>query len=108
MKALLHICCAPCAIYPVKSIRTEGLDVMGFFYRHNIHPYSECLRRQETLQAYSEKIDLRVIIQDGVVQGKHGRGWMHRETVRSPTLSLERHALVLAAWHGSEQSKDQL
>ena len=38
---------------------------MGFFYRHNIHPYSECLRRQETLQVYAQKIDLRVIYQDG-------------------------------------------
>ena len=46
-------------------MRTEGLDVMGFFYRHNIHPYTECLRRQETLQSYAEQIDLRVICQEG-------------------------------------------
>jgi len=46
-------------------LRTEGLDVMGFFYRHNIHPYTECLRRQETLQSYAEQIDLRVICQEG-------------------------------------------
>jgi predicted adenine nucleotide alpha hydrolase (AANH) superfamily ATPase len=38
---------------------------MGFFYRHNIHPYTECLRRQETLQSYAEQIDLRVICQEG-------------------------------------------
>ena len=38
---------------------------MGFFYRHNIHPYSECLKRQETLQCYARQIDLRVIYQDG-------------------------------------------
>jgi predicted adenine nucleotide alpha hydrolase (AANH) superfamily ATPase len=38
---------------------------MGFFYRHNIHPYSECLRRQETLQSYSRHVDLRVIYQEG-------------------------------------------
>lgn len=36
---------------------------MGFFYRHNIHPYTECVRRQEAVQAYSEKIGLRVIYQ---------------------------------------------
>lgn len=65
MKILLHICCAPCAIYPVKILRAGDLEVMGFFYRHNIHPYSECLRRQETLQSYAQKIDLRVICQDG-------------------------------------------
>jgi len=61
----MHICCAPCAIYPVKLLRQDGLETMGFFYRHNIHPFSECLRRQETLEAYAATIDLRVIYQEG-------------------------------------------
>ena len=38
---------------------------MGFFYRHNIHPYTECLKRQETVQSYAREIDLRVIYQEG-------------------------------------------
>ncbi len=46
-------------------MKAGGLDVMGFFYRHNIHPYSECLRRQETLESYARQIDLRLIIQEG-------------------------------------------
>jgi predicted adenine nucleotide alpha hydrolase (AANH) superfamily ATPase len=41
------------------------MEVMGFYYRHNIHPYAECLKRQETLQNYADQIDLRVIYQDG-------------------------------------------
>jgi len=41
------------------------MDVMGFFYRHNIHPYTECLRRQETLQSYADQINLRMICQEG-------------------------------------------
>ena len=65
MKALLHVCCANCAIYPIKTMRENGLEVMGFFYRHNIHPYTECLRRQEALEAYAEQINLKVIYQDG-------------------------------------------
>ncbi|MDM8549606.1 epoxyqueuosine reductase QueH [Desulfobacterales bacterium HSG2] len=65
MKILLHICCAPCSIYPIKVLRTEGLELMGFFYRHNIHPYTECLKRQETLRNYAEMADFRVIYQDG-------------------------------------------
>ena len=65
MKALLHICCANCAIYPINQMREEGLEVMGFFYRHNIHPYTECLRRQEALETYAEQIDLKVIYQEG-------------------------------------------
>jgi predicted adenine nucleotide alpha hydrolase (AANH) superfamily ATPase len=46
-------------------MREDGLDVMGFFYRHNIHPYTECLKRQEALQAYAEKINLKVLYQEG-------------------------------------------
>ena len=65
MKVLLHVCCANCAIYPIKNMREDGLEVMGFFYRHNIHPYTECLRRQEALEAYAEQINLKVIYQEG-------------------------------------------
>ncbi|PIU43149.1 MAG: hypothetical protein COS97_02570 [Candidatus Nealsonbacteria bacterium CG07_land_8_20_14_0_80_40_10] len=63
MKILLHICCAPCSIYPVKILRQQDFKVMGFFYRHNIHPFTECLKRQETLQSYAKRIDLQMIYQ---------------------------------------------
>ncbi len=46
-------------------MQARGLEVMGFFYRHNIHPYSECLKRQENLEAYARQIGLRLIIQEG-------------------------------------------
>ncbi|MEE8430871.1 MAG: epoxyqueuosine reductase QueH [Candidatus Desulfatibia sp.] len=65
MKILLHICCAPCAIYPVKILQMDNLEIMGFYYRHNIHPFTECLRRQEALEFYADKINLRVIYQEG-------------------------------------------
>ncbi|MBW1891245.1 MAG: epoxyqueuosine reductase QueH [Deltaproteobacteria bacterium] len=63
MKLLLHICCAPCAIYPLKVLRQDGLEVMGFFYRHNIHPYRECMQREETLKDFAASEDLRVVYQ---------------------------------------------
>jgi epoxyqueuosine reductase len=64
MKILLHTCCAPCAIYPVESLRDQRFEVSGFFYRSNIHPYSECLRREKTLEDYAEKIHLSVLYQE--------------------------------------------
>ncbi len=39
------------------------MEVMGFFYRHNIHPFQECLKREETLKTYADSIDLKVIFQ---------------------------------------------
>jgi len=65
MKILLHICCAPCAIYPVSILRNEGMEVMGFFYRHNIHPFTECIKREDTLKNWADQIDLKVIYQEG-------------------------------------------
>lgn len=38
---------------------------MGFFYRHNIHPYTECMKREQTLKDYAATIDLQVIYQEG-------------------------------------------
>lgn len=64
MKVLLHTCCGPCTIFPLQTLREEGMMVMGFFYRHNIHPFTECLRREETLEQYAETRDFRVIKQE--------------------------------------------
>ena len=64
-KILVHMCCAPCSIHPVKILRSQDFNIMGFFYRHNIHPYMECMKREETLKAYSEAEGFRVIWQEG-------------------------------------------
>jgi hypothetical protein len=65
MKVLIHTCCGPCAIYPVEALRRDGHEVMAFFYRYNIHPFTECLRRQQALQQYADSIALKVIVQEG-------------------------------------------
>ncbi len=64
MKLLLHICCAPCSIYPVRILRESQFDVMGYFYGSNIHPYTECIKRRDTLTRYAEEIDLQLIVAD--------------------------------------------
>lgn len=65
MRLLLHTCCGPCAVYPVQSLRSNGLEVMGFFFKSNIHPYRECVRREETLHAYAASIGLKLILEPG-------------------------------------------
>ena len=55
---------------------------MGFFYRHNIHPYSECLRRENTLKEYAEKQNLRVIYQEGYELEKFIQKAVFRESNR--------------------------
>jgi predicted adenine nucleotide alpha hydrolase (AANH) superfamily ATPase len=48
MKMLLHLCCGPCACFPVKHLRDAGHDIVGYFYNPNIHPYKEFTRRLDT------------------------------------------------------------
>ncbi|MDD5711522.1 MAG: epoxyqueuosine reductase QueH [Smithellaceae bacterium] len=55
MKLLLHICCAPCLIYPLELLRDEGYDPTGIFYNPNIHPYREYEKRKDTLHDYAGK-----------------------------------------------------
>lgn len=61
MKLLLHICCAPCVVYPHRILREAGHEVRGFFYISNIHPYQEFARRAATLKDYAESFALPVI-----------------------------------------------
>lgn len=101
MKVLLHVCCANCAIYPIKTMRAEGLEVMGFFYRHNIHPYTECLRRQEALQSYAEQINMKVIYQQGYDLEGFLRNVVYRESERCTTCYHDRmRSTALLAKHG--------
>jgi len=65
MKVLMHICCGPCTIYPLKELRTQGHEVTGFFYNPNIHPYQEYQRRRQTLGDYADKTFLNVVWQEG-------------------------------------------
>jgi predicted adenine nucleotide alpha hydrolase (AANH) superfamily ATPase len=63
LKLLLHTCCGPCSIYPLSVLNTMQIEVMGYFYRSNIHPFQECLRRENTLRVYAQSIGLKVIYQ---------------------------------------------
>jgi hypothetical protein len=82
MKILIHACCAPCAVYPVNRLMENGYQVMAFFYRHNIHPFTEMMRRQETLTRWAETIGLGVILQKDYTPEDFFRNVVFRETRR--------------------------
>lgn len=64
MNILLHICCAPCAIYPVQELRSSGMQVTGFFFNHNIHPFLEYRKRLDTVREYAAMVELEVIFRE--------------------------------------------
>jgi len=61
MKLLLHICCAPCTIYPLKILKLDGHEIRGFYYNPNIHPYLEYKKRLDTLKNFAEQELLPII-----------------------------------------------
>lgn len=56
MKTLMHICCAPCANRPIAALREEGIELAGFWYNPNIHPYTEYRSRKTCLEDYAREI----------------------------------------------------
>lgn len=64
MKLLVHICCGPCSIYPLRQVVGDRMEVWGFFYNPNIHPYTEYCKRLEAVRVLAEKMDLKVIYRD--------------------------------------------
>ena len=63
-RLLLHTCCAPCSVYCVDLLRSEGIEPVSFWYNPNIHPYQEYKARRDTLKAYAASIDLELIIRE--------------------------------------------
>ncbi|NLX19779.1 MAG: epoxyqueuosine reductase QueH, partial [Desulfobulbus sp.] len=64
MKILLHICCGPCAIYPLQRLREQGYEVHGLFYNPNIHPFQEFHRRLEAVKTFAAITDLPLELDD--------------------------------------------
>ncbi len=64
MKLLMHTCCAPCSVYCIDSLRKEGIEPTLYWYNPNIHPYIEYKTRKETLEKYSEMINIKTIYEE--------------------------------------------
>jgi len=59
---LLHVCCGPCTIYPLDVLRREGMEVSGFFYNPNIHPFREFRQRIQALEELAAQTGFQVEI----------------------------------------------
>lgn len=61
MKLLLHICCARCAIYPIKVLKPY-YELVGYYFNPNIQPATEYLLRGESLLEYAKKESIELLI----------------------------------------------
>ncbi len=50
MKLLMHICCSNCSLYPLQDFLSRGVDIKGFWFNPNIHPYTEYTSRLASVE----------------------------------------------------------
>ena len=100
MNLLLHICCAPCTIYPLRILREEGNGVCGLFYNPNIHPYLEYRRRLDALMSYAGQERLTVMREGGYPINAFLRQIVFREEERC------RHCYHLRLAHTARIAKE--
>ncbi|HYA26586.1 MAG TPA: epoxyqueuosine reductase QueH [Thermodesulfovibrionales bacterium] len=64
MKLLMHICCSNCSLYPLKSLLSKGIELKGFWFNPNIHPYPEYNLRITSLRRLQKLWDLDIEYED--------------------------------------------
>jgi hypothetical protein len=62
MKVLLHICCGPCAVYPVQDLCEKGYSIKGYYYNPNIHPFQEYARRREGAEEMARRLKAPLMV----------------------------------------------
>ena len=53
---LLHACCGPCSLEPVRLLREEGFEPIICWTNPNIQPIAEHERRLDTLKRWAEEV----------------------------------------------------
>lgn len=84
MNLLLHACCGPCSLEPVRLLQEAGHTITLAYMNSNIHPAEEYEHRHDTLRAWARENSLPVV-----------------EGVYNPDLWEE----ATAAFQGSSQPK---
>jgi len=90
MRLLVHICCAPCFAAPYFHLKKDGHEIHGFWYNHNIHPFTENKKRLDTLQEFAKKEDIPLIVKDEYELEKFLRKTAFREEERCRVCYYDR------------------
>ena len=81
---LLHACCGPCSLEPLRVLREQGFLPTIVYVNPNIQPHDEYVRRLETLRAWAAGENVEV------VEGPYEDERWEREVARYGTNRLAR------------------
>lgn len=88
-KILFHTCCAPCFIAPYIHLKDE-YNITALWLNHNIHPAQEYMKRRDTLKAFCEKENIKLIMKDEYDISIFLRNTVYREDNRCYSCYYER------------------
>lgn len=60
MKLLMHICCSNCCLFPIRTLTSKGIDIVGLWFNPNIHPYTEYKSRLDSLNKLQNLWNLEI------------------------------------------------
>ena len=64
MKIFLHICCAPCACFPIESLAHDAHEITGFWFNPNIHPFLEYRKRLSEVHRIARETGIALVEND--------------------------------------------
>ena len=84
MRILLHICCGPCAIVPIRELLAEGHSVDGALVNPNIHPYLEFQKRNDAAREVAGRLGVEIVQSDPYGLVEFLRAVVGKEDERCP------------------------
>jgi predicted adenine nucleotide alpha hydrolase (AANH) superfamily ATPase len=98
MKLLMHICCANCSLFPLKSLFEKGIYVKGLWMNPNIHPYTEYKMRLDSVLSLQKEWNLDIEYIDNYGLKEFIRAVVNNEDNRCPTCySIRLEAAAMTA-----------
>lgn len=73
-RMLVHICCGPCSVMPLKKMLDGSVEVWGFFYNPNIHPLAEFRKRLAAVKTLAALLGLDVVYDESYSPGAFIKG----------------------------------
>ncbi len=60
-KIMLHACCGPCSLEPIRMLKDEGFEPIICWANNNIQPASEYDLRLDTIRAWAHEQDIQIV-----------------------------------------------
>lgn len=100
----MHICCANCSLYPIQALKKRGVEIRGYWYNPNIHPFTEYRERLNSMRMLEEMWHLDIEYNDDYGLVEFVRSVVNREGSRCEYCYDTR--LTLTAQKASETGMD--